>query len=253
MYVARAYAMPKHSDNLPRPLQIEGREREPEVETQITRLLDCPSDSLWRQAQQSDHHADGWIQEETLVYFLRQYQRRNDPDTAWKLAEILMERSSKFIRRQIACWKSLTQDNQDECIRDVTEQMILDLFNDGPNCEFWEIRFWLCLKRRILNRVQKYRRQREFEVPSVMTDNEDNAYEADRDRRFADTATLSPQMRAEINAALAILKENERTAFVLFYYEEWPQQEIARRLGVTDRTVRNLLMKAEERLKKWRD
>jgi hypothetical protein len=171
---------------------------------------------LWRQAQQSDRHAADWIQEETLVYFLRQHHRRNEADTAWRLAEILIERSIKFIRRQVGVWKSLTQDNQEECIRDVMEQMILDLFNSEPNCEFWEIRFWLCLKRRLLNRAQKYRRQREFEVFPIEADNTDGEYDVERDGRFADMTALSPQTRAEINQALALLKDNERIAFVLF-------------------------------------
>lgn len=251
--MVRTFAMPKHTDNLPLPLQTSGRAREVEVELQITQLLGSPSDLFWYRLKAEDRQEEDWIQEETLVYFLRFYHRKSDSNAAWRVAELLIERSAKYIRRQVAVWKSLTQDQQEECIRDVQEQMLLDLFNDQPNCEFWEVRFWLCLKRRILNRVQKYRRQREFEVDTAPTHDEDNEYQADRDSRFADTSALTPQQQAEIKAALATLKDNERIAFVLFYYHDWPQQDIANRLGVTDRTVRNLLTKAEARLKTWRD
>ena len=58
--------------------------------------------------------------------------------------------------------------------------------------------------------------------------------------------------RVEVREALRALPEQERRAFVLYHYEDWPQDEIAQTLGVTDRTVRNLLVRAQKRLEEWR-
>ena len=163
-----------------------------------------------------------------------------------------MERSANFISRNIRVWKGLSHEQVEECIRDVQVQMLEDLFNEGRGCEFWEVRFWLCLKRRILNLVRKYRVLAEMELnPTPIPD--DEGHLTNYFERQAAPSTLAPEQSVQVTEALALLSEQERVAFVLYYYEEWPQQEIATHLKVTDRTVRNLLGRASKRLETWRN
>jgi RNA polymerase sigma factor (sigma-70 family) len=233
------------------PLQTEGRTREPHVEAQIESLLRASSEAFWQRARQQDRALPDWVQEEALVGILRIWNRRGDGEAAWKIAELLIERSARFVSQHIQCWPQLGPQHVEECIRDVQIQMLADLFNDGRGCEFWEVRFWLCLKRRLLNIVQKYRAVAEAErVPAPIED--DEGHTTDYFDRVAAPEGLSVQHRTEIREALALLTEQERIAFVLYHYEDWPQQEIAAHLKVTDRTVRNLLGRAEKRLELWR-
>ena len=233
-------------------LQAEGRTREPHVEAQAQRLLNAPLAEFWHTARQPDRKAPDWIQEETLVCLLRAWNRsarKGDKETAWQIADLLIERSARFIHAQVSCWQ-LSPQHVDDCKRDVQIQMLQDLFNDSRGCEFWEVRFWLCLKRRLLNIVQKYRgvAQAEF-APVPVQDDEGHA--TDYFDKVADMEQLPAQTRVEVREALRLLTEQERAAFVLYHYEDWPQEQIALQLKVTDRTVRNLLTRAQNRLREW--
>ena len=236
--------------SLLQPLQTQGRTREASVEAQIMRLLQCDAGTFWFRVRLADRAASDWVQEEALVGLLRIRNRQGDSDAAWHLAELLIERSAGFIERNLRPWR-LTNAQAEDCIRDIQEQMLLDLFNDGRGAEFWEVRFWLCLKRRLLNFVQKYQKIADNEVAAFGgQDDEDNG--ENTLTRLADPRAVSPQQQAEIGEALALLTDKERAAFVLFYQHQWQQQQIADRLQVTDRTVRALLKKAEARLAQWR-
>lgn len=237
-------------NSLLQPLRSVGRYREEHVEQQVLRLLGSDSRAVWGQVLQKDRSASDWIQEEALVCLLRIRLRNEERQEAWRIAEVLMERVGGFLSRQISVWHLATH-HVEECIRDVQDTLLLDLFQEGEKAEFYEVRFWLCLKRRFLNTVQKYRRITEAEVhPNDFATSEGEGEDALL--RMPDLKTLSAQTQIEIEEGLAQLKTQERVAFVLYHFEDWSQQEIANRLGVSERTVRNLLTRAEKRLVEWR-
>lgn len=242
----RAYSLPTL-----RPLQIEGRYREPEVEAQITLLSHCAAAEFWLRVRQRDPHAADYVQPEALVYLLREKVRSGDSDTAWKIAELLIERNTRYVTQLVQGWKRLSESQKEECIYDVQARMLQDLFNLSRGCEFWEVRFWLCLRRRVTNIVQKYLTVADAEFnPEPLEDGEGNT------RSFMENVAAPDRMPAEMQVqlreALALLTEQERTAFVLYHYEDWAQEQIAQHLGVVDRTVRNLLTRAERKLATWR-
>lgn len=192
-----------------------------------------------------------FVSEEALVYILRDRYRSGDMKSAGDIAELLVERCTSFLHRQIAAWK-ISSSHAEDCAYDVLSQLWHDLFNLAPSCEFWEVRFWLCLKRRLLNCVQKYRAVDQAEVnPNPLDDGQ--GHETDFFEAQVARPALTPQQKIEIQEALALLPDKERMAFILYYYEDWTQQEIASRLHTTDRTVRNMLGRAEERLASWRN
>lgn len=236
---------------LPRPLQTAGRCREVDVEEQILALLSVTTAELKRRAQMSDRAATGFVKEEALVYMLREKARNGDMRTAGDLAELLVKRCSPFVHKHIAAWKLRSPSHVEECAFDVFSRLMQDLFEFGPSSEFWEVRFWVCLKRRTLNCVQKYQSvdRHEFQ-PDPLDDGKGN--QTDVMETWADTRRLTPQERTEIREALALLPDKERLTFVLWHYEEWTQEEIARHLQISDRAVRYRLERAEERLAAWR-
>ena len=65
-------------------------------------------------------------------------------------------------------------------------------------------------------------------------------------------ARLTSDQRVLVQEALRILTQEQRITFILFHYEQWTQEEIAKYVKVTDRTVRNRLESAEKRLATWR-
>lgn len=234
------------------PLQTEGRFREARIEQQAKTLLNVAPRERWRRAALPDRESEEWVQEETLACLLRVCHRDGDSESAWKFAEILIQRTAGFLARHTAVWR-LPLRHAEECIRDAQEQMITELFNLSAKAEFWEVRFWLCLKRRLLNVIQRYKRiaDMEFHPDDSLADGDERG--EDRIASIADKKATPFSTRAEIADAMAQLKEQERIAFYLFHYEDWGQQDIAERLQVSERTVRNLLARAEKRLAEWRE
>jgi RNA polymerase sigma factor (sigma-70 family) len=167
----------------------------------------------------------------------------------------LVRRISPKISRTVAVWRLDKVDSRSD---DVIDEILVDfydqVFSDDEAAMFWEVRFWVCLERRLLNIV----RRRRAEI-----DREDNG--SDLDSAFGDCLPTKsweddPETQALVMDALARLSPPEREVFVLKhwcgYAEESktdPAEEtIASIMGVTGRTVRNHLARAEENLAMWR-
>jgi len=120
-----------------------------------------------------------------------------------------------------------------------------------PAHEFWEVRFGVCLKRRLIDVITRHRRVAEHEV--VLTADEADVGMDDPIERIPDLAALPPEMAAMARLALDSLAEPLRTAFYLYVREGWTEEKIARALNCTSRTVRNYLSRARDRLAAWRD
>jgi len=231
-------------------LQANGRTREPHVEAQVRAILHAPSTEFWRRAAVRDRASADFIEEESLVCILRIWERGGNHAAADAIAELLIERSARKIARQIACWR-LHPQHADDCTADVQAILIEAIYSDSRSYEFWEVRFWVCLERRINSAAARYRTvmDRELDMPA-WEDDEGNLTDP-IDRCAAPTA-MSAHDRVEISEALALLTANQRIAFVLYNGEQWSQQEIAAHLNVSDRTVRNLLTTAHQKLNPWR-
>lgn len=230
-----------------RPFHKAGRYRNADVVQQIKHLHNASDYEFWRLAKVRDTQAADYVKNEALVYLLREKLRHGDADTAWKIAELLVERTAGRIYRMVSRWRLISQQHTDDCAQDVQIQMLEQFIDLGNGAEFWEANYTWCLQCLVQNVVHKYRKIAATELyPEPFADDEGHA--TDRLAQLPDVRSLSAQQRAEILEALALLPDNERIAFVLFHQEGWSQQEIAEHLNVTDRTVRNLLARAAKRL-----
>jgi RNA polymerase sigma factor (sigma-70 family) len=227
--------------------------REKEVEAQLKNLA-----TLGERLRRKAFFAEGGerLREETLVYLLRECAAEGDTETAWRIAEMLVERVSGHIGRQLGKWR-LPPDDADDCTRDLFTALFEALFDTGPGGEFWEVRFWVCLDRRLWNLIEKRQaaldaQLREVEAP----DSGESGLESLLSR--VKDASVGPEERAVLSAALAHLNENERLAIYLTRVEGLPEESddpgrvtAATVLGVTGRSVRNYLKRAEEKIRKW--
>ncbi len=230
--------------------------REPRVEAQLRRLTDLPERS--RRAALLDEKAQGErLQEESLVYALREATRCGDDALAWLLAERLIARTAGHVARQLKKWR-LPPDDADDCTRDLVAALLDALFDPSPAGEFWEVRFWVCLDRRLWNLIEKRQGALDAQLREVETSTTTEGEEGESLlARLADPDP-GPEALAERQAALALLTENERLALYLTRVEGLPEESddpdritAARILGVTGRSVRNYLRRAEEKLRRW--
>ena len=234
-------------------------QRERRVEEEIVQLCGLsPRARKERLQKEAPAGAPARLREETRVYVLRECVARGDNDLAWQLAERLTERVSGHIARQLAKWRLPVEDAND-VTRDLFALLFEALFSQEAAAEFWEVRFWVCLDRRLWNLVEK--RQAVLDAKLAESDEAflgEGEGEA-RLTRLADT-TLGPETLLLYGDALSVLAENERLAVYLKYIEGLPEesedpkrQTIAKILGVTGRSVRNYLRRAEQKLREWNE
>ncbi len=236
--------------------------REKGVDSQIQELCGLSERSRQqRLLQTAERGSAERLQEETLVYFLREYDGRGQADTAWHIAEGLVERVAGHVARKLARWR-LTPEESDDCARDLFAALWESLFSREASAEFWEVRFWVCLDRRLWNLVEKRQAVRDHELRPGDSSAEDGDSDAVTDEvsafgRLVDSGP-SPETLAEHKEALALLTGNERLAIYLCRVEGLPEESedpnrmtAAKILGVTGRSVRNYLRRAEAKLHEW--
>jgi RNA polymerase sigma factor (sigma-70 family) len=242
---------PNHQSVMPlRPLSG-GRYRTTEVEAQIRWIQSLRFAELCQRILEKDPAGAPLIKEEALVYLLRDFQRRGCAREAGLIAKTLLDRSF----RKIAAWVKRglpgTADvHREQCVEEIQTQMWVALQSDAAGCEFWEIAFWMCLKRRAMNCLDQSRRTAFAEVHPTFTsdesDQETNLLDLMPDRGIEDV-----QARIEMQEALNRLPADQRQAVHLFYIESWSQQQIAKQFGVSDRTIRNWLVVAIKSLRSY--
>jgi DNA-directed RNA polymerase specialized sigma24 family protein len=197
------------------------------------------------------------LREETLVYALRECAVRGDDEIAWGIAELLTERVSGHIARQLAKWR-LPQEDADDITRDLFALLFDALFSREATGEFWEVRFWVCLDRRLWNLVEK--RQASLDAQLSESSEQEASESGESSMLRIRDGGPGPEALAEYGEALKVLAEHERLAVYLKYIEGLPEesddserQTVAKIMGVTGRTVRNYLRRAEQKLREWNE
>ena len=184
---------------------------------------------------------------ETLAALARACAAEGAEDAAWDLLEVLTERVSGRIARHLQVWGVTQRETREDLAREILTRMY-----DGVACrevsqEFWECRFWVCFDRRARTVLRDFRAA---EPEHAALDSRPEAL---------DTSAPPVDDQVMARAALAALPEPLRTAFVLKHYAGYSEESadpdentIARVLGVSGRTVRNYLRRAQDLLGPWR-
>jgi DNA-directed RNA polymerase specialized sigma24 family protein len=237
--------------------------RESEVERQVRELSALPDRSRKERLLTAAAWGDSRrAREETLVYFLREYAAREENETAWNIAEALSRRIALHIQRAMRRWR-LTPEDEKDCVQDLYAALWEALFSRETTGEFWEVRFWVCLDRRLWNLIEKRQATADAEIrpgdetPLAASEGET---ESNLERLLArvSDAEAGPETLALRKDALKSLHENEVRAVYLVYIAGLPEESedperpsAAKTLGVTGRSVRNYLKRAKEKLAAW--
>lgn len=236
--------------------------RSEQVEQQIQELANLSAGDLVARARNREKDSPGHAQEESLVYWIREYHRRGDSQRASELAEILLERCVKWIQSKL--WK-LGPGPAPQAEQDVVSQLFSDIFDlDTDYGDFLQVRFWRTLNGIIINTFKRYAQSINRTMP-FGTPGEDGEPHDDDIAQTADTDELSldstsVEDRELIRSALATIDEPYRTAFILRYYEGWPIESndasvltISSYFKKDPRTIRNWLKRVEQNLSEWRN
>ena len=236
------------------------------VEAQILRALELDIPSLLERARIRDFKASEFLQEECLIYLIREYQLRGDDHTAGALLEILFKRCAKSIRSKfISLHDSMAREAFDEATASIVDR-IIDLGTDKG--DFLQVRFWVALERTCVTIYGKYikEQQRTDRTVSLSHVGESDTENLEEGRSVIDPADepaspgLSEEQRNMYKQGLNTLEGNPRLAFVLLHYYGWPiesidpaEPTISGYFKKTPRTIRNWIRSAEEKLRCWRE
>jgi DNA-directed RNA polymerase specialized sigma24 family protein len=225
-------------------------------------------DEILRRAEIADRKADGYLQEEALVYLVRNSFLENGSDLYHALSRVLVDRCSDRVTYGL---RSLHSGWADDAFSDVFESLFAEICSTNGRSDFVQVRFWVVLNRTIIDVQRKYYRDQKDdnsflhpnsflnsdEVEQPGDDLEDVPSPGDE---IPDDPRPSSVELAELKAeALQSLPEPIRTAFVLHHYEGWPIESmnpedwtLSKYYRKDPKTIRNWLHKAEVDLQVWR-
>jgi DNA-directed RNA polymerase specialized sigma24 family protein len=240
--------------------------RTPEVEVQIKAALEMDLPALLERAQVRNHTSPNFFQEECLVYLIREYQLQGDDRAAGALSEILLGRCANYIRNKFLSFESaLAREAFDETVEAIYDN-IINIENDKG--DFLQVRFWDALKKQAITTFRKFAKKQHWadKTVSLSQIGDPDPSSLDEDHSIVDRASepitqeLSEEERSIYREGLEQLNGNERTAFVLLHFYQWPIESLEKReptisgyFKKTPRTIRNWIASAEKKLRSWRE
>lgn len=252
----------RHAEN-PKPLTRRNRQNESytrteKVETEIRSALSLDWSALIARASISDKSSPSFLQEESLVYFIRDALGRKEEKAFRNLIQILHSRCVNYI---YSCFSSFDPDKRDDAFQNVITHVIdkiMDLEDDSG--DFFQVRFWFGLKRLILTEYENQVKATEGDKENlIFMDEQVEGEEGLQPMMEFPGNCLSPEDTVILKAGLSSIKDPYRKAFILRYYVGWPiksndpdEVTLSSYFGVTPRTIQNWLDAAEESLAKWR-
>jgi RNA polymerase sigma factor (sigma-70 family) len=173
---------------------------------------------------------------EALVAYLRRLAAAGKTDAAWEIVEVLTVMIEPYVRGQLARWPWLDRDTKADVSHDLAVRLYQEWFRDGASATFWEIRFWHCVRLRLLDALRATCR-----TPAVLPlDQTDTA----AGRPEPSVPGPSVEDAATARAMLHSLPPNEQKVFWMKFYARMTEDEIAAQMGVSSRTVRNIVTRA---------
>lgn len=232
-------------------------ERLPEVENQIKECLRLNEAGLAaRLATGNNRQSEGFLREETLCCLLFLAHRENLEPIERQAIERLFIRCERRVR------KILELRNYDKIfIETATADLQILMLEQivarrEKSYDFWEARFYKTLTTLIGGYLHKHGKKRQATdlfaemLPDAAADEE---AEADFESNLKSLETLTADERVDLQEVLRKLPDENRKIFIFYYGYEWTQEEIARALGMTARTVRNRLKQIAEFVSPWRE
>ena len=232
--------------------------RPAKVESQIAEILVSGGDEVRRRAAVDKPDDPRYLLPECLVHLVRVAVREGRHGWVDELTPRLLGRCERSLRRSIA---GLDAVGREEALEDVLGRLAVLLVDPGDGADFFEVRFDLALKRLRIDVCRQVRRRREPLVAFDGFDDDERSGDPGLDR-LADQidvdalpAGLDAEQEASLRQALGRLTEVERRTLVLHRLVGVPLaskkpgvRTLVEILGVSERTVRNYLRRAESKI-----
>jgi DNA-directed RNA polymerase specialized sigma24 family protein len=244
------------------PLTRNGYTRLPKTEADIRDLLSLASAAVRLAFIEADETVPGYRNSEALVFFVRRAHRRGEDAVRNGLFGLLTERCQRYFRGAVRGFDPETRkDIQQEVLADLA-RLTLARENSG---DFLESRFLTYLKRETARACGRMR-LRFHRAPLIGDMVEDAKAEDVFLANHRHEQQLAEVDRARVREAVEALQQPLRELVLLRYFAGWQigdernvarddeRVTLAKKYGVTPRTIQNWLGKAYAEMKKfWKD
>jgi hypothetical protein len=225
--------------------------RLPAVESQLGELLGLPTHAaLQGRVTQPDRAADGYVREESVAYFLREWQRAGASGARDWLVGQALDRVDGFINAHLYGLNGLDREHaHQEVVATIFRQM-LDL--TVPRGEYFQVRFWHALARRCNDKYEHYHRLEEREKAYRADDPRDRGEGGDvdpasaipdADARVEDRVIDREALRRVLQSVRDRVTPDQLEAYAL-RMNGWPIEgtkgpTLSERYGKTPKTINN--------------
>ena len=211
------------------------RTRTDAVTAQLAGLCGLSRQAVLRRAAETDK--DRRLERETLVAVVRGFLRVGHQDAADAVLVILIDRVSSAITAKTSAWAKLTPDEKQDAQREMVAILCDKACDLRPGAEFWECNFTSCFNRAS---ISLWRSLTDHALPTVASTVEMSGGEMlDRLDQLADPADALADVELQSLVALVSGGSAKRSEALFLKLNGFSDEDIAVRLGVTSRTLRN--------------
>ena len=191
--------------------------------------------AVLRRASETD--PDRRLKHETLVALVRGYERAGGMDAADAVLELLVQRISGTLARTVSSWAKLIPEDRVDAKRQMIAHICEQVSSLHPSAEFWECNFTFCFNKRL---ITLWRSLTERRVATVSAEIQNHNGEAlDRLEQQPHPADALAEIELRELAALVSGGSAKKAQAILLKVSGFSDEEIAKRLDVTSRTLRN--------------
>lgn len=195
-----------------------------------------------RQVSKSDFASNP----ELYVHLIREAAAAGDTKHVSAMLNVALAHLRQVVVRRYPGQYCMSQSLRMDAVNDIVGDACVGILSNDPANEFWGVRFWHTLHCRITAYTHvRNNRQNSRTFVDLADIKEDDEILAGSD--------VTPDVHAEIQDALNSLEPRERAIFLASNYLDMSQSEIAEKIKICERQVRNILRKAEQKIANWRE
>ena len=174
---------------------------------------------------------------ETLVAMARAYQRTVDEAAARCVMDVLVRRVSLSVAKRVAAWSGMTPEEQADAKQETIIAVVRGALDVGLGKELWECNFTHCFNRCLINTWRATMGRREHAVSLTFEGRDGEEY--DGLEQIADPSNTFVAVEDDAFCRRLAGSHPRIGEMVHLRLHGFSDRDIAVRLGVTDRTLRN--------------
>jgi len=214
---------------------LQKRTRSEAVTAQLAEMSRLTQSAVLRRAAETG--PERRLERETLVALVRGYGRAGNKDAADAVLEMLIGRINAALAAKVSSWAGLTPEDKTDAQRQMIVQICEQVSSLSQTAELWECNFTWCFQKRLITLWHRLTDRKVITVPAETQTHDGETW--DRLEQQPDPADAFADIELRELAALVSGGSAKKSEAIFLRMSGFSEEEIAARLGVTSRTLRN--------------